>query len=216
MHTEQHSLAGQTIVLDQIEDISDHPKAFTVEDWWDRLDQGSWLMAAHKGNFAAKKYAARICDSETILPDDEVVYGKIDGLGHLIHVSELPDAVEEAPKNVRELTLMTLNIVSEIIEAIRIEVDQFSDERSASVEALEGSLIEVAEDLAKIGEIASKIVRDPEGMEQRTEQIIKVLDAVDGNVEAASMILDGLNSGDASLSDFLNAAFGIETTVDAS
>lgn len=61
---------------------------FIVEDWWDRVSGGSWAWA--KGNPAALIYAMRLIGTD--IPDnDEVVYGKRGGLGHLVHVSELTE-----------------------------------------------------------------------------------------------------------------------------
>lgn len=58
-----------------------------VEDWWDRVSGGSWTTA--QGNPAALKYAVRTGIAACVPTDDEVVYGKIGGLGHLVHVTEL-------------------------------------------------------------------------------------------------------------------------------
>lgn len=59
---------------------------YTVEDWWINVFGKSWMVA--NGNFAAMNYAVR--SAAAGLPtDDEVLYGKVDGLGHLVHVSEI-------------------------------------------------------------------------------------------------------------------------------
>lgn len=57
-----------------------------VEDYWDRVAGQSWGLCS--GNPAALKYAIRSAQA-SIRIDDEVVYGKVDGLGHIVHVSEL-------------------------------------------------------------------------------------------------------------------------------
>lgn len=65
-------------------------KDFRVEDWWDRIYGNAWRFAALKdGNFAAVNYGVRVAKAN--LPqDDEVLYGKdMDGLGHLVHLSEV-------------------------------------------------------------------------------------------------------------------------------
>lgn len=90
MHTESHPRAGQEVVLEGVTiDGQENPEYF-IEDWWDKLTGGSWQFA--QGNPAALKYAIRsVFGVDSPLPiDDEVVYGKIDGFGHLVHVSELP------------------------------------------------------------------------------------------------------------------------------
>jgi hypothetical protein len=61
---------------------------FEVEDWWDRVYGESWAWS--KNNPAALTYAMRIMLTE-IPDDDQVVYGKRHGLGHLVHVSELAE-----------------------------------------------------------------------------------------------------------------------------
>lgn len=94
-HTESHPLAGATVILnDTAQDPSRNMVVagveYRVEDWWDALGVGSWMTA--DGNPAALQYAMRAGMSG--LPNDnEVVYGKIDGLGHIVHVSELGEPV---------------------------------------------------------------------------------------------------------------------------
>lgn len=85
MHAEAHPLAGQLITVSSGEFAG---KEYRVEDWWDRLTGGSWMNA--NGNPAALDYAMRSAFEKLPL-DDEVVYGKIDAFGKLIHVSQLPD-----------------------------------------------------------------------------------------------------------------------------
>lgn len=89
MHAEPHPLAGQTVKIRDDAGAEIGGATYRVEDWWDRMYGGSWMTA--DGNPAAMKYALRIgMNSSYLTPlDDEVVYGKVDGLGHLVHVSEL-------------------------------------------------------------------------------------------------------------------------------
>jgi len=93
MHSESHPLAGQTVTLSNAEDNFSGEvvtgAVFRVEDWWDKITGSSWMFA--NGNPAAMKYAIRTGSTHTyeVPIDDEVVYGKIGGLGHLVHVSEL-------------------------------------------------------------------------------------------------------------------------------
>lgn len=89
-HAEAHELAGTTVTLELTRNGQGIASGaeFTVEDWWDRITGKSWMFA--QGNPAALAYAGRAA----ALPlDDEVVYGKIGGLGHLVHVSELGERV---------------------------------------------------------------------------------------------------------------------------
>ena len=83
IHKSPHPRAGQTVHVDL---NGGELAEFQVEDWWDRVSGGSWMTAG--GNPAAVNYAFRV--RRKGLPfDDEVVYGKIGGFGHLVHVSEL-------------------------------------------------------------------------------------------------------------------------------
>lgn len=95
MHSEQHRLARQTVTLNADHAI-DHNllgdvngMEAEVEDWWDApsVFGSSWKFA--DGNPTALIYAMR--SAFFGLPvDDEVVYVKVDGLGMLLHESELP------------------------------------------------------------------------------------------------------------------------------
>lgn len=79
MHPDPHPYAGKTVKLKDGDE-------YELEDWWDRLGQGSWEISY--GNMACFQYVLRLM--QTQLPiDDEVVYGKIGAFGHLIHESEL-------------------------------------------------------------------------------------------------------------------------------
>ncbi len=95
-HKEPHPLAGQTI---KIKPDTQHPQnpdfggsAFRLEDWWDRVAGESWMTST--GNPACLVYAMRTAIAVPI--DDEVVYGKVGNLGHLLHVSELDIPVSDA------------------------------------------------------------------------------------------------------------------------
>ena len=60
---------------------------YLVEDWWYRVGGGSWMSA--NGNPACMNYGVRSAFDQPIPTDDNVLYGKIDGYGCLIHISEL-------------------------------------------------------------------------------------------------------------------------------
>lgn len=92
MHTDSHPLAGQSATLKTA--VSDRGITYPagtsvlVEDWWDVVTGSSWMWA--NGNYAAMNYGIRSGLSTPQLPmDDEVVYVKIEGLGYIIHESEL-------------------------------------------------------------------------------------------------------------------------------
>jgi hypothetical protein len=91
-HPEPHPLAGQTVTIRH--DVKDAREmvvggaSYRVEDWWDRVSGTSWTEAS--GNPAAMQYAIRTgCAVDPVPIDDEVLYGKIDGFGHLVHVTEI-------------------------------------------------------------------------------------------------------------------------------
>lgn len=87
MHTTPHPYAGQTVKLrDGVELNGQSAAEFTVEDWNDRVFGQSWQTLV--GHPACLAYAMR--GAIAGLPgDNEVVYGKAGGLGHLVHVSEI-------------------------------------------------------------------------------------------------------------------------------
>lgn len=83
IHQDPASQAGTTVTAN----IGRGDEQIRIEDWWDRVTGGSWMDA--NGNPAALMYAMR--SGITGLPiDNEVLYGKdSQGLGHLLHVSEV-------------------------------------------------------------------------------------------------------------------------------
>lgn len=83
-HAAPHPQAGKAVLVDL--DGGDLV-TFYVEDWWDRVAGGSWRTA--QGYPAAIKYALRIGRRVHLPFDDEVVYGKINGFGVLVHDSEI-------------------------------------------------------------------------------------------------------------------------------
>lgn len=84
IHAAPHPQAGKAVHVDL--DGGDLV-TFYVEDWWDRVAGGSWRTA--EGYPAAIKYALRIGRRVHLPFDDEVVYGKINGFGVLVHDSEI-------------------------------------------------------------------------------------------------------------------------------
>ena len=92
LHRESSPLAGQTV---KIKKQTVHPQVpnfggseIWIEDWWDKVSGRSWMYA--KGNPACLVYAMRTGFAvPPISTDDEVLYGKIDHFGHLVHISEL-------------------------------------------------------------------------------------------------------------------------------
>lgn len=91
-HENAHPMAGETVTL--LGGIQ-HPQhecdgaEYRVEDWWDRLGQGSWMFCT--GNPACMLYAVRAA-AKGLPMDDEVLYGKVGGMGVLIHTSEIEGA----------------------------------------------------------------------------------------------------------------------------
>jgi hypothetical protein len=92
-HEQAHELAGKTVAATMQRGPKLEPLevVLRVEDWWDLVYGASWMDV--NGNPAVTFYAVR--GGVSGLPiDDEVVYGKVGGMGHLVHVSEL-GAVQE-------------------------------------------------------------------------------------------------------------------------
>jgi hypothetical protein len=83
IHSQPHAQAGQTVTIKTGKFAGEK---YRIEDYWDRLGQGSWMFC--EGNPACLMYAMRSA-MEQLPTDDEVVYGKIGAFGHLVHVSEL-------------------------------------------------------------------------------------------------------------------------------
>jgi hypothetical protein len=88
IHKTQSELAGTKVKI--------NPKAneiggqeIHIEDWFDRVLGKSWMDA--EGNWAAMGYAVRTGFSKEIdIPiNNEVLYGKIGGMGYLVHIDEL-------------------------------------------------------------------------------------------------------------------------------
>ena len=96
MHEKSHKFAGKTVKLK--EDIQ-HPqfgniggKEVQIEDYWDKVYGMSWKVS--DGNPAAMIYGIRTGTSDKVIPmDDEVVYGKLNGLGLLINEVEIEGEV---------------------------------------------------------------------------------------------------------------------------
>ena len=91
IHSTAHPLAGKTVAIrDGVTDPAQQAVVggaeYRIEDWWDRVAGKSWGLC--QGNPACLQYAMRGVANDLPL-DDEVVYGKIGALGHLVHVSEL-------------------------------------------------------------------------------------------------------------------------------
>ena len=83
IHTKEHPLAGETVTISMGEYKDEE---YRIEDWWDRVSGKSWMFC--DGNPACLKYAMH-SGFGGLPTDNEVLYGKIGGLGYLIHVSEL-------------------------------------------------------------------------------------------------------------------------------
>jgi len=91
MTNQSSPLAGtkvkiKTGVLDPVQGMVVEGAEYRVEDYWHVLTGGSWQFA--DGNPAALQYAIRAAANNLPI-DNEVLYGKIGGLGHLVHVSEI-------------------------------------------------------------------------------------------------------------------------------
>lgn len=82
---EPSEYAGKTVTL-RAEARGLGGKEIRIEDWWINIAGIPWGNA--NGNPAALKYAFR-AGLAGIPADNEVLYGKVEGLGHLVHISEI-------------------------------------------------------------------------------------------------------------------------------
>lgn len=78
-----HPLAGKSVT---IKSGKLSGESYRIEDWWHVVSGQSWRDS--DGNPAAMEYGWR-AGLEGKPGDDQVVYGKIGGLGKLMHVSDL-------------------------------------------------------------------------------------------------------------------------------
>jgi len=81
---QRSKLAGKTIIIKK---GTYKGAEYLVEDWWENVYGQSWMFC--KGNPACLKYAMRGGLKDNLPTDNEVLYGKIGGLGELIHISEI-------------------------------------------------------------------------------------------------------------------------------
>ena len=87
---ESHELAGKTVRLNLAAEAPNlqTTATFRVEDWFENVVGMGWKSAKDTGNWAAKNYGLR-AKIGGLPQDNDVVYGKVGGLGHIIHISEL-------------------------------------------------------------------------------------------------------------------------------
>ena len=84
---EVSELAGKTVKI-KTEANTIGGAEIRIEDWWINIAGSSWMF--QQGNPACMIYAMRTGTGGLDIPsDDEVLYGKIGGLGHLVHISEI-------------------------------------------------------------------------------------------------------------------------------
>lgn len=89
LHQNESPLAGKKVkIKSEANELGN--LELLVEDWFDRVMGKSWMHC--NGNPACLNYAMRSGFSSINIPtDNEVVYGKINGLGYLVHIIELED-----------------------------------------------------------------------------------------------------------------------------
>lgn len=90
IHQAPHPLAGKVVRIAR--DLHTSPpiaagSEYRIEDWVDRVAGKSWQDC--DGNPAAMIYAMRTGTVDPQPTDDEVLYGHVRGMGHLVHVSEI-------------------------------------------------------------------------------------------------------------------------------
>lgn len=98
MENTQHPLAGKKVRIKSKTPEFDG-RDFVVEDWWHRINGYGWRDQKGARNPANLVYSVRAGKND--LPfDDYVVYGKIEGMGYLVHDSEI--VAPEAQKKQEE------------------------------------------------------------------------------------------------------------------
>jgi hypothetical protein len=85
IHSEPSPLAGKTMQIVDPDPLSG--SKIVIEDWWDRIAGKSWMVCDN--NLACLDYAIRTAGLSTF--SDEVVYGKIESSGKLVHVDHLAE-----------------------------------------------------------------------------------------------------------------------------
>lgn len=97
-----NTLAGKTVTIRQTAVHPQYPDfggaEIQVEDTWEKVNGTPWQRA--RGNPACTVYGSRVHQNK--LPaDDQIVYGKLNGLGVIVHVSEIThvdgESVEDNP-----------------------------------------------------------------------------------------------------------------------
>jgi len=90
IHKKCHPKSGDIVKIKEGVEHFQQPNfggsEFHLEDWHDRLMGKSWMDC--DGNPACLIYGMRSATANLPI-DNDVVYGKVNGLGHLVHVSEL-------------------------------------------------------------------------------------------------------------------------------
>ncbi len=88
----KHPLAGQNVQVQlrrpECDPFGIHGRFLRIYDWWHRVSGESWRDGADYGLAACKQYALRREDQGLGL-DDCVIYGYVDGLGYLVHETEM-------------------------------------------------------------------------------------------------------------------------------
>lgn len=86
VHDEQSPLAGTTVKLIHRDNYRGGLVSFTIDDWWDRIQNTSWKESSH---ILAHDYASRR-QMYNLPGDDNVLYGRLaDGSEKLVHVGEI-------------------------------------------------------------------------------------------------------------------------------
>jgi hypothetical protein len=129
---EPSEYAGKTVkIRDDVAQFGG--REYRVEDWWVNVYGGSWKYA--DGNPAAMQYGLRA--GLALLPaDDEVLYGKVDGLGALVHISEIEVPAVTAPaKPNAELAWRTYDAIN--ANPAHFDMDNWVQARSVATIDLE-------------------------------------------------------------------------------
>lgn len=89
---DKRPLAGKRVILECKPDPDElNGKEFRIEDWQMNVMSRSWMFC--DGNPTCLKYAMRSAFAGLPI-DNKVIYGHVNGIGHLVHESELGEVVK--------------------------------------------------------------------------------------------------------------------------
>ena len=186
MHSSVHPQAGEVITVKNPKGIdwkTGPTQEFVVEDWWDRLGQGTWREGCLAGNFACTNYAERAETDLDVLPDDEVVYGKINGLGYLLHVTELGDPTYAT--NQKDTGKLLVTLLREGADVLDKVIDRWDTEDNPVQKLALDLLCNEGEQVAKVAEAIEALTNPDTGLTELLGELGSFLSSTFGDKVSA-------------------------------